>query len=448
LEELLEDHPYGLGKLVMQSHNCLNPANSYTPIRLRFPKKIDTNKTNYKVQIIYTPTSEAGSIQVFRKDKGAASGGTIENGGDLISSGNSYTLNELGYNPQSGGITLYIQGWLQCLRIQWVDVDNLKRPDEYITGNVILKNKVIATDQVKYLVVQEKSFFYRLQFGKPSLPSQDLRCLLASKAIYHRNDLKENCLKLLTSAELIELGFDNNIAGKLSQKNPATGFNAGVYQDFISQKYILTFAGSDDPPDWMENLWQGAGQPLDQYLTAMEIGNILKDSDKKDDFIITGHSLGGGLSSAASVTSGIHAVTFNAAGLHKNTLYIDGDPKKGERYPGSIARYNTASTFIKAYFVDQDMLHQLQESMDFLAKAIGTQIELDGAYDAASFVGIAAFETGATTHIPLAIIIASVLGIGITGYAGYKCHMIDQLLYGFLVKENNWGGIEENLYKP
>ncbi len=63
---------------------------------------------------------------------------------------------------------------------------------------------------------------------------------------------------------------------------------------------------------------------------------------------IAGHSLGGGLASAASIVSGFHAYTFNAAGLHPDTV-------------GGMNLANAAS-LIDAYKVDYDILTWVQES--------------------------------------------------------------------------------------
>jgi len=61
----------------------------------------------------------------------------------------------------------------------------------------------------------------------------------------------------------------------------------------------------------------------------------------------TGHSLGGGMASAASVASGKASTTFNAAGLHPNTV---------GRYGGT-----PQSSSVQAYRVAGEMLTGLQE---------------------------------------------------------------------------------------
>ena len=73
------------------------------------------------------------------------------------------------------------------------------------------------------------------------------------------------------------------------------------------------------PEDWLNNGVQGAGLESDYYNRAMELANNLKRSRIEDKFEIVGHSLGGGLASAASAVTGIPATTINSAGLHAST---------------------------------------------------------------------------------------------------------------------------------
>ncbi len=73
------------------------------------------------------------------------------------------------------------------------------------------------------------------------------------------------------------------------------------------------------PEDWLNNGVQGVGLESDYYNRAMELANNLKRSRIEDKFEIVGHSLGGGLASAASAVTGIPATTINSAGLHANT---------------------------------------------------------------------------------------------------------------------------------
>jgi hypothetical protein len=67
------------------------------------------------------------------------------------------------------------------------------------------------------------------------------------------------------------------------------------------------------------------------------------------DFHVTGHSLGGGLATAASLDRGLEATVFNTATLHPNTV------------SNSLSVIKDAEKYIVSYSVDGDILSKLQE---------------------------------------------------------------------------------------
>lgn len=78
--------------------------------------------------------------------------------------------------------------------------------------------------------------------------------------------------------------------------------------------------------DWKNNTAQAVDRESLYYRKAIAIGRALEKKSMAIEF--TGHSLGGGLSSAAARASGKSAHTFNAAGLHPNTVArYGGEPK-------------------------------------------------------------------------------------------------------------------------
>ncbi|WP_261435761.1 phospholipase [Serratia ficaria] len=99
--------------------------------------------------------------------------------------------------------------------------------------------------------------------------------------------------------------------------------------------------------DWSNNINQAFGQSSEYYSKAVDIGNRLKFST--ENISISGHSLGGGLASAASVASGKPGWTFNASGLNSRTV---------ERYGGSLIGHENS---INAYRVGGEVLTKLQE---------------------------------------------------------------------------------------
>lgn len=129
-----------------------------------------------------------------------------------------------------------------------------------------------------------------------------------------------------------------------------SNFKADVYMPdkevFGSDmKPTLAFKGTSTLEDWKNNLAQAANFESPYYKKAVELGKLLGESNANVD--ITGHSLGGGMASAASVASGNAATTFNAAGLH---------PKTVGRYGGS-----PQSSPVQAYRVSGEVLTGVQE---------------------------------------------------------------------------------------
>lgn len=161
------------------------------------------------------------------------------------------------------------------------------------------------------------------------------------------------------------------------------GFDAAVYRNTDGQ-YVLAFAGTTSMSDWGTNLEQGVGLPSGQHERAIHLAQDLARSVGSENMVITGHSLGGGLASTASVATDIPAVTFNAAGVHPNTV------AEAERLGGSDAGYSPAQ--IRNYHVRGEMLTTLQNPLGSfvdhvplvgdspLPNALGTQIAINPAH--------------------------------------------------------------------
>jgi hypothetical protein len=92
---------------------------------------------------------------------------------------------------------------------------------------------------------------------------------------------------------------------------------------------------------------QAVGLETDYYNRAMDLADHLNRTHL--DFELAGHSLGGGLASAAAAVTGMPATTFNAAGLHPNTA---------ARYAGrhALPVYDVSER-INAYYVQGELLN-------------------------------------------------------------------------------------------
>lgn len=124
--------------------------------------------------------------------------------------------------------------------------------------------------------------------------------------------------------------------GLLDELHPEnSGFRAEIYlpdEGVLGPGYkpVVAFKGSSGAvmtskglrdtgtEDFVANNFpQSVGLETDYYDRAMRLASNLKSHGL--DFELTGHSLAGGMASAASAVTGIEATTFNAAGLHPQT---------------------------------------------------------------------------------------------------------------------------------
>lgn len=119
-------------------------------------------------------------------------------------------------------------------------------------------------------------------------------------------------------AELKKLGVkpsdlapkDSSFRAQIYKVDPAVGP--------IPPEYITAFRGTAVKEDWTQvNVPQGLGMETKSYNAAMNLAQKMAESGASTEF--TGHSLGGGLASAAAVVTGLKATTQNSSGLHKNT---------------------------------------------------------------------------------------------------------------------------------
>jgi hypothetical protein len=140
-----------------------------------------------------------------------------------------------------------------------------------------------------------------------------------------------------------------------------TGLRAAIYTDGEG-RYALAFAGSNDIPDWLNNLAQGVGLDAAQYNQAIALAKDAKLAFGGE-LAITGHSLGGGLAAAAALATDSAAVTFNAAGVNDETLRDAGlDP--------AAARAAADNGQIRRYAVNGEVLTGVQEGVPLLRAAL------------------------------------------------------------------------------
>jgi hypothetical protein len=166
--------------------------------------------------------------------------------------------------------------------------------------------------------------------------------------------------RVATEGDLDKLGL--KAQDLTSTQSP---FRAHVYVKGAGAdaQYVVAFRGSASSGDWKSNVRQGLGLSSDHYRRALYIGSKLALASNAH-VTFTGHSLGGGLASAAAIASGRPATTFNAAGLSDATI-------KQARTIHDTAGVKTSDD-VRAYYVRGEILSTLQDGGDrLLGGALG-----------------------------------------------------------------------------
>ncbi|MDQ7735550.1 DUF2974 domain-containing protein [Halomonas sp. SpR1] len=138
----------------------------------------------------------------------------------------------------------------------------------------------------------------------------------------------------------------------IQDKADANGFSATLSRTESGQ-WVLAFRGSDglNYEDWIDNnIKQAVFGQSSQYDNAVKIAADVK-AVLGDDVLIAGHSLGGGLATAAAYETGLDAITFNAAGLRdsykRETIRnVRQDEIIVTKEPGALRNHYIAGDFL------------------------------------------------------------------------------------------------------
>lgn len=194
----------------------------------------------------------------------------------------------------------------------------------------------------------------------------DLEMAQLSEAVYHPETKTVGNWTRLDEAQLTQAGIDPK-----SLENSDTGFRAGIYSNGDG-KYVVAYAGSNDVQDWITNARQGIGWDSKQYDQAVQLAQDAQQAFGEN-MVITGHSLGGGLAATAALATDTSAVTFNASGVHDDTLRglgLDPGAVKNDAANGQIRRYNIGGEILSAAQEDVPLLNKIPD-------APGHEINLD-----------------------------------------------------------------------
>lgn len=173
---------------------------------------------------------------------------------------------------------------------------------------------------------------------------------LLSEDVYRAEPTPPAGYRVATADDLKALGLTPAML-----EMPGSSFRARVYVTGAgsSAEYTVAFRGSSAGEDWSNNARQALGLNSESYAKALQIGRQIARSDEQVSF--TGHSLGGGLASAAAIASGRHADTFNAAGLHADTIAAARGIANSE---------GRGAASVEAWYVPREILHSIQNGGD------------------------------------------------------------------------------------
>jgi hypothetical protein len=117
---------------------------------------------------------------------------------------------------------------------------------------------------------------------------------------------------------------------------------------------VLAFEGTDfgDPQDVNADVAQALGNPEEYYNRAMSLATQLSQHSGGE-VRFTGHSLGGGLATAAAQVTGGEGIVSNPAGVHDDTV---------SQYLAERGLAVPAGDDIRSYVVEGDLLTGLQNA--------------------------------------------------------------------------------------
>lgn len=193
------------------------------------------------------------------------------------------------------------------------------------------------------------------------------------QAMLKNKDEKLDGYEKLDAKEMKKLG----ITDLREIDDPHTGFKADIYKD-KNGDYVLVYRGTYSDPDHPENdlihdwskewtddnMRQGLGMGSEQYEKSIDIAKRVNRNKPKDkQLTIAGHSLGGGLATAAGAATGSKTYAFCPAGVHPNTYKMYG-----------VQNPNTSK--VHTYYSNQDFLNMASNNLSLMPKAAGERIML------------------------------------------------------------------------
>ena len=216
-------------------------------------------------------------------------------------------------------------------------------------------------------ITKEKANDYKMDEAMDGLSPKQ-------QAMLKNKDEKLDGYEKLDAKEMKKLG----ITDLREIDDPHTGFKADIYKD-TNGDYVLVYRGTYSDPDHPENdlihdwskewtddnMRQGLGMGSEQYKKSIKLAKkVNRNKPKGKQLTIAGHSLGGGLATAAGAATGSKTYAFCPAGVHPNTYKMYG-----------VKNPNTSK--VHTYYSNQDFLNMASNNLSLMPKAAGERIMLN-----------------------------------------------------------------------
>lgn len=162
----------------------------------------------------------------------------------------------------------------------------------------------------------------------------------------------------VTGEALKKLGGTSEVFPQLRKAFKAAEYDDGYYPElyksktstFGEERYVLSFRGTQGKLDGMADVVQAFGGETEQYTKAVKCAQKLKQvlGGKLE---ITGHSMGGGMATAAGIVTSTPVWAIDPAGVHPATL---------ERAGKDYSR-DQADNYVHNFVAEGEILDTIQD---------------------------------------------------------------------------------------
>ncbi len=244
----------------------------------------------------------------------------------------------------------------------------------------------VAAQKVDELDARRAASDGRPSTAEVALERNRMVSALVSRDVYFDSSIPAilpSSVYRLSSNEVGTLGLEPSLLSDVE-----SGFFSAIYRDRVTGQIIVANRGTEfglpgrAGADMLANALQAMGLNSNQYVRAINIADRLTRRDPSANISFVGHSLGGGLASAQATVVNRPGITYNAAGLHGNTVrnYISSD-------------LPAAASQIDAVFVRGELVSAVQDRDTLLSRVVVSAAQIMPAGRLASTLGNA-FELG------------------------------------------------------